>query len=161
MTSVWCVSAVKAPCGAGALDAAECTTAVSFAPSLRPPTLITTAPSKDPKMQSHHHLLSPPHALHVHCVSAIDHPHATCPFSASSRPPRSPSSAPDAHWPLLEAWYLGSIRIASASGVYSLTCEEAEGASVWCVGAVKPPCGAGALGAAECTTAPSFAPSLR
>ena len=79
------------------LAAAECATAVSFAPSRRSPALITAAPSKDPKMPSRHHLLSPPHTLHEHSVSAIAHPHATCPFSASSRPPKLPSSTLDAH----------------------------------------------------------------
>ena len=73
----WCCSAAECACD---LAAAECATAVSFAPSRRPPTLITAAPSKDPKMPSHHHLLSPPHALHEHCVRAISHPHATCPL---------------------------------------------------------------------------------
>jgi hypothetical protein len=40
--------------------AAECTTALSHAPSRRPPTLMPTAPSGDPKMQSRHRLFSPP-----------------------------------------------------------------------------------------------------
>ena len=60
--SVSCVGAIKAAI-AGAVAAAECTTALSVAPSLRPPTLITTAPSKDPKTSSHHHLHMPPHSL--------------------------------------------------------------------------------------------------
>jgi hypothetical protein len=38
-----------------AVAAAACTTALSFAPSRRPPALITTTPSKDPKMPSHHY----------------------------------------------------------------------------------------------------------
>jgi hypothetical protein len=49
------------------------------------------------------------------------------------------SSAPDAHWPPLEAWYLGCIRIASSDGVYPLTCEEEEGGCVSCAGATLRP----------------------
>ena len=47
--------------------------------------------------------------------------------SASSWRPKLPCSSLDTHWPPLEAWYLGCIRIASQAGVYPLTCEEAEG----------------------------------
>ena len=60
--SVSCVSAINAAT-AGAVAAAECPSALSVAPSLRPPTLITTVPSKDPKTSSHHHHLCPPNTL--------------------------------------------------------------------------------------------------
>ena len=56
--SVSCVSAINAAI-AGAVAAAECPIALSFAPSRRLPTLTLAAPSKDPKKTSHHHLLSP------------------------------------------------------------------------------------------------------
>jgi hypothetical protein len=58
---VSCAGATTAGCAA-AVAAAECTTALSFAPSRRTPALITAAPSKDLKMPSHHRLLSPPHS---------------------------------------------------------------------------------------------------
>jgi hypothetical protein len=48
-----CAGATTAECAA-AVAAAECTTALPFAPSRRPPALMTTAPSNDPKMPSHH-----------------------------------------------------------------------------------------------------------
>ena len=47
--------------------------------------------------------------------------------TASSWRPKLPSSSLDAHWPLLEAWHLDCIRVASHAGVDPLTCEEAEG----------------------------------
>jgi hypothetical protein len=40
--------------------AAECTAALSHAPSRRPPTPMPAAPSEDPKMPSRHRLFSPP-----------------------------------------------------------------------------------------------------
>ena len=50
--------------------------------------------------------------------------------------PKLPSSAPDAYWPPLEAWYLGYIHIASSDGVgYLLACGEEEGECVPCAGA--------------------------
>jgi len=57
------VSAINAAI-AGAVAAAEYTTALSIAPSRRLPTLTLAAPSRDPKMSSHHHLLSPPNTLY-------------------------------------------------------------------------------------------------
>jgi hypothetical protein len=58
-----CVSAINAAI-AGTVAAAEYTTALTIAPSRRLPTLTLAAPSRDPKMSSHHHLLSPPNTLY-------------------------------------------------------------------------------------------------
>ena len=49
---------------AATVAAAECPTALSFAPSRRPPTLTTAAPPKHAKIPSRHHLLSPPRTLY-------------------------------------------------------------------------------------------------
>ena len=56
------VSAINAA-STGAVAAAEYTTALSIAPSRRLPTLTPAASSRDPKMSSHHHLLSLPLSL--------------------------------------------------------------------------------------------------
>ncbi len=77
------------------LAAAECATAVSFAPSRRSPTLITGAPSKEPKMPSRHHLLSPPHTLHEHSVSGLLYTHDAAPHSTVSKPASPPISTLD------------------------------------------------------------------
>jgi hypothetical protein len=57
-------------------------------------------------------------------------PHLTSRLSVGSWPPKLPRSAFDAHWPPLDAWCLGHIRIASSDGLYPLTCEEEEGEGV-------------------------------
>jgi hypothetical protein len=44
--------------------------------------------------------------------------------SMSSWPPALPRSAPDAHWPPLEARYLRYIRLTSTAVMYPLTCEK-------------------------------------
>ena len=75
-------------------------------------------------------------------------PHLTSRLSVGSWPPKLPRSAFGAHWPLLEAWHLGYIRIASSDGLYPLTCAKADGESVSCVSAINAAI-AGAVAAAE------------
>ena len=87
-------------------------------------------------------------------------PHLTSRLSVGSWPPKLPRSAFDAHWPPLEARYLGYIRIASSDGIYPLTCTKADGESVSCVSAINAAI-AGAVAAAEYPIALSFAPSRR
>jgi len=81
--------------------------------------------------------------------------------SVSSWPPALPRSAPDAHWPPLEARYLRYIRITSTAVIHPLTCEKEEGRRA-CHALVLPlvEC-APHVAAAECTTALSHAPSRR
>jgi hypothetical protein len=81
--------------------------------------------------------------------------------SVSSWPPRPPSSTLDAHWPPLEAQYLGYIRLTSTAVIYPLTCEkEGVGGCVMCsccpLSSARPH-----VAAAECTAALSHAPSRR
>ena len=87
-------------------------------------------------------------------------PHLTTRRSVGSWPPKLARSAFDAHWPPPEAWYLGSIRIASCGRICPLTCAKARGESVSCACAMSAAI-AGAVAAAGCPTALSFAPSRR
>jgi hypothetical protein len=92
----WCYyGRVRGRCVA----AAECTTALSFAPSRRPPALITTAPTKYPKI--------PP--LLGDIAPAVSHrwetshcAHHFMPGPAPTAPKIRPMSAGFDHWPLSE-----------------------------------------------------------
>jgi hypothetical protein len=135
---------------AGAVAAAECTTAGPLLRSLSTP---TDSQHRGPIQRSKNaispppliSLLSPPHTLYE-LRPCYRPPPRHLPFLGEQLSPKAggcpASSTPDAPCPPpLGPWYLGYIPIASTSGVYSLTCEKAEGASsAWCVGAVTVPC---------------------
>ena len=59
-------------------------------------------------------------------------------------------SAFDAHWPPLQAWHLGNIRIASSSDICPLTYAKVEAERGACGSAMNAAM-AGAVAAAECT----------
>ena len=120
----------------------------------------TRSPIQTPKkyhltIASSHHL-----AASASENRALVLPHLTTRRSVGSWPPKLARSAFDAHWPPPEAWYLGSIRIASCGRICPLTCAKARGESVSCACAVKAAI-ADAVAAAECPTVLSAPPSRR
>jgi hypothetical protein len=75
--------------------------------------------------------------LYEHYMGAINLHRITSRLSVSSRPPKLPRSAFDAHWSPLEAWYLGCIRIPSTGSIYPLTYEKGGGQSASCANAIN------------------------